>query len=275
MAKGVEDTAFYIYNRLISLNEVGGEPATLALTPGRVPRAERRAPARVAHSCWPRRTHDTKRSEDVRARINVLSEMPRGVARGREPLDAANRKHKRRVDGQPAPDATKNICSTRPCWAPGRSRRSGRQQPTATCSARGSGLHAQGAERGKVHTSWVNPNEAYDGGGRRFRRARILTPRATQPLPATISCAFQKRIAHFGAFNSLSQTLLKITSARRARYLPGHRALGFQPGRSRQPPAGRLRPAPAAAGRGGAIRGASGRRSPASQPKPMAGSSCS
>ena len=82
MAKGVEDTAFYIYNRLVSLNEVGGEP-------GRVRRRRRRRfhrqnAERLAAAGRTRMlatsTHDTKRSEDVRARINVLSELPERVA---------------------------------------------------------------------------------------------------------------------------------------------------------------------------------------------------
>jgi (1->4)-alpha-D-glucan 1-alpha-D-glucosylmutase len=76
MAKGVEDTTFYLYNRLISLNEVGGEPDRFGITPDEfhafnLERAER-WPASMSASS----THDTKRSEDVRARINILSEIP-------------------------------------------------------------------------------------------------------------------------------------------------------------------------------------------------------
>ena len=88
-AKGVEDTAFYRYNRLVSLNEVGGDPSHFGSAPEEVHRrlAERQSawPAALSASS----THDTKRGEDVRARINALSEMPRRVARRRPPLASA------------------------------------------------------------------------------------------------------------------------------------------------------------------------------------------
>ena len=78
MAKGLEDTAFYVYNRLISLNEVGGEPeqfGTLARQPSIATTPN--APSDWPHALLATSTHDTKRSEDVRARIDVLSEIPR------------------------------------------------------------------------------------------------------------------------------------------------------------------------------------------------------
>ena len=76
MAKGVEDTAFYNFNRLLSLNEVGGDPG--AVRPRRLPAVHRecRAPAKWPSSLSPLSTHDTKRSEDVGAGLSVLSELP-------------------------------------------------------------------------------------------------------------------------------------------------------------------------------------------------------
>ena len=76
MAKGVEDCAFYRWSRLTSLNEVGGDPSVFARDAGRVPRLGRRPAARVARRDDRLSTHDTKRGEDVRARITVLAEMP-------------------------------------------------------------------------------------------------------------------------------------------------------------------------------------------------------
>src|SRR5439155_7551827 len=76
MAKGVEDTAFYVYNRLVSLNEVGGEPGRFGLRPEAVHASNQGRQARWPYALSALSTHDTKRSEDVRARINVLSEMP-------------------------------------------------------------------------------------------------------------------------------------------------------------------------------------------------------
>src|SRR5690606_33820327 len=76
MAKGVEDTAFYIYNRLVSLNEVGGEPDRFGLSVDELHMWLRDRSSRWPNALNTTTTHDTKRSEDVRARINVLSEMP-------------------------------------------------------------------------------------------------------------------------------------------------------------------------------------------------------
>ena len=89
MAKGIEDTAFYRYFPLASLNEVGGDPARGAVS---LEEFHRQNLARQA--AWPQSlictsTHDTKRSEDARARISVLSEIPRAVAKGRESLGAS------------------------------------------------------------------------------------------------------------------------------------------------------------------------------------------
>ena len=76
MAKGVEDTAFYVYNRLISLNEVGEILTGLAFAPEALHAYNQERQARWPYALSPLSTHDTKRSEDVRARINVLSELP-------------------------------------------------------------------------------------------------------------------------------------------------------------------------------------------------------
>src|SRR5581483_10131869 len=76
LAKGLEDTAFYVYNRLVSLNEVGGDPNRFGQTPADLHRYLQQRQARWPYSMSATSTHDTKRSEDVRALINVLSEMP-------------------------------------------------------------------------------------------------------------------------------------------------------------------------------------------------------
>ncbi len=103
MAKGVEDTAFYRYFPLASLNEVGGDPARGAAT---VEEFHSQNLARRAQ--WPRSliattTHDTKRSEDVRARINVLSEIPHLWRKAVNRWARLNRRHRRETGGQPAP----------------------------------------------------------------------------------------------------------------------------------------------------------------------------
>ena len=103
MAKGIEDTAFYRYFPLASLNEVGGDPARGVTS---IEEFHRQNLARQA--AWPRSllgttTHDTKRSEDVRARISVLSEIPHLWRKAVNRWARLNRRHRREVDGQPAP----------------------------------------------------------------------------------------------------------------------------------------------------------------------------
>ena len=117
MAKGVEDTAFYRWNRFVALNEVGGDPARFGVVPGRVPRRAGR-PRGVAgrRTMTTLSTHDTKRSEDVRARLAVLAEMPGRVGRAAAPLVGA-------------PPAARPVAGAaglaEPASAPGRSPRSG------------------------------------------------------------------------------------------------------------------------------------------------------
>src|SRR5207248_683957 len=104
MAKGVEDTALYVYNRLTSLNEVGGSPDRFGVSVEKFHRVNAERREDWPHALLALSTHDTKRSEDVRARLNVLSELPgewqEALARWRR-LNAAK---KTEVDGEPAPD---------------------------------------------------------------------------------------------------------------------------------------------------------------------------
>jgi (1->4)-alpha-D-glucan 1-alpha-D-glucosylmutase len=116
MAKGVEDTAFYLYNRLVSLNEVGGNPERFGMTleafhGQNIERCKNRPLAILATS-----THDTKRSEDVRARINVLSEIPDLWREGLSRWSHQNRRHKVLVEGKPAPSRNEEYFLYRP-WS--------------------------------------------------------------------------------------------------------------------------------------------------------------
>ena len=105
MAKGLEDTVFYIFNRLAALNEVGGEPQQFGIS---VEEFHRRNQDR--HRDWPASllatsTHDTKRSEDVRARMVAISEVPQLWRRSIQRWRFANRRWKKRIDDLDAPDA--------------------------------------------------------------------------------------------------------------------------------------------------------------------------
>src|SRR5690606_12840875 len=105
MAKGMEDTSFYIFNRLTSLNEVGGEPAHFGVSPESFHEwmVERARDWPLAMNTTT--THDTKRSEDVRARINILSEIPDEWEARIQRWAAMNADLKQSIDGEAAPDA--------------------------------------------------------------------------------------------------------------------------------------------------------------------------
>ena len=198
-AKGYEDTALYRFNRLVSLNEVGGDPSRFG-----TPLAEFHAAMADRQRAYPHglsatSTHDTKRGEDVRARINVLSEIPEEW-RGRVALwQKLNRKHRTMVDAQPTPGANTEYLIYQTligAW------------PISLERLRA--YLSKAIHETKSHTSWINPNVQYDAAVARFAEA-ILDPARSSPFLEDFA-AFQARVAHFGAFNSLAQTLVKITA---------------------------------------------------------------
>src|SRR5258708_33398810 len=109
MAKGLEDTAFYVYNRLVSLNEVGGEPEHFGTT---VEAFHQQNALRAEK--WPRSmlstaTHDTKRGEDIRARIDALSELPDDWRKAAISFVRRTEGLRREVDGRGAPDRNEQM----------------------------------------------------------------------------------------------------------------------------------------------------------------------
>jgi len=209
MAKGLEDTAFYRYNRLVSLNEVGGNPSRFGTTIEEFHHANQQR-----LSCWPdsmlaSSTHDSKRSEDVRARINVLSEMPLVWLLHLRRWRDWNRAKKPQIDGQPAPTRNdeyllyQTLIGTWP------------SQPLddadwKTYTERIEQYTLKAAREAKEHTSWANTNAEYESALVDFTRA-ILDRSAHNRFLADLE-EFAHRIARIGTFNSFSQTLLKLTS---------------------------------------------------------------
>ena len=104
LAKGLEDTAFYVYNRLVSLNEVGGHPEQFGVTVDEFHRHNQERRQQWPHAMLTSSTHDTKRGEDVRARIHLLSEIPDEWAAALERWSRLNAPKKTAVEGTPAPD---------------------------------------------------------------------------------------------------------------------------------------------------------------------------
>ncbi|NLC71512.1 MAG: malto-oligosyltrehalose synthase, partial [Desulfuromonadaceae bacterium] len=206
MAKAVEDTLFYVYNRFISLNEVGGEADRFGVTADRFHDFNRRKLATFPHSLSASSTHDTKRGEDVRARLNVLSEIPREWKAAVRVWQRLNLKRKREVDGVPAPDANdeyflyQTLMGAFPFDLGEIGNFAGRIREHVVKAAR----------EAKVHTDWLNPDEDYETACKSFVD-EILKDSEDNPFLQSFS-PLQRKVAHFGMVNSLSQTLLKITA---------------------------------------------------------------
>lgn len=208
-AKGVEDTAFYLYNRLVSLNEVGGDPQQFGVPPALFHKRMRERQARWPCSLSATATHDTKRGEDVRARIDVLSELPQEWRARVTRWSRLTRRLKAEVDGRPAPDRNEEyllyqtLVGAWPLTPPDD------REYRVFCD-RIQGYMHKALREAKVHTSWVNPNQAHEDAVSRFIAA--LLDRSRPNLFLEDFLPFQERIARYGACNSLAQVLLKITA---------------------------------------------------------------
>jgi (1->4)-alpha-D-glucan 1-alpha-D-glucosylmutase len=209
MAKGVEDTAFYVYNRLVSLNEVGGSPERFGITletfhGQNIERCKSRPLAMLATS-----THDTKRSEDVRARINVLSEIPEQWRKGLSRWSRQNRNLKIIVDGKPAPNRNEEyllyqtLAGAWPFCNPD-------EDEFEDFRSRIKEYMLKAIREAKVNTSWISPNAPHEDAVMLFVDSILNHHRHNNFLHDFES--FQKLTAACGIFNSLSQALLKITS---------------------------------------------------------------
>ncbi len=206
MAKGMEDTAFYRFNRLVSLNEVGGDPGRFGITPSEFHQTNSEVAKNWPHTMLASATHDTKRGEDVRARLNVLSEMPDewcDVVRCWSRLNAGS---KTIIGEKPAPDANDEylLCQTLiGAWQ-------GDDVPGKDLGERVAAFMLKAVREAKVNTSWTEPNEAYEQALNQFV-FRILEQPDDNAFFHDLR-RFSRRIAFFGRINSLAQTLLKLAS---------------------------------------------------------------
>ena len=211
-AKGLEDTVFYIYDRLTALNEVGGEPQEFGLKVEtfheRNLNRQRDWPAALLATS----THDTKRSEDVRARIVAISEIPEIWRRSLQRWNVANRRWKRMINDLEAPDANEEyllyqtLLGTWPMQANGEPE----PLPAPDYIERIQAYMAKALKEAKINTSWIQPNKEWDAAMHDFV-ARILDASPRNKFLA-IFLPVAKEITQLGAINSLTQTLLKLTS---------------------------------------------------------------
>jgi isoamylase len=203
MAKGVEDTAHYRFNRLVCLNEVGCDASRFGGTREAFHAHNTRILARWPLSMTTTTTHDTKRSEDVRARLAVLSELPGEWREAVGQLDAAARVpggDGARVSGTDAYVFYQAVVGALPFGDLSAEARSRFEDRIAA-------YLLKATREAKVMTSWGTPNVAYEASLEAFARAAMRAPSF-----AEAARRFVARIASYGASNSLSQLALRLAA---------------------------------------------------------------
>ncbi len=205
MAKGIEDTLFYVYNRLISLNEVGGYPGKFGLAIADFHEFNQKQSTAWPHKMNATATHDTKRGEDVRARLNVLSEIPEEWEKQVKTWSEINRSLKSNVRGKavPAPNDEYFFYQTLVGSYPFD------ESENASFVGRVKDYMLKSVREAKLHTAWLRPDSAYEDSFLAFVE-KVLAPESSQFMQEFLP--FQKWVANYGIFNSLSQTLLKYTA---------------------------------------------------------------
>lgn len=209
MAKGVEDTAFYRFNRLVSLNEVGGEPDRFGCDVAAFHKLNASRLPPLSRGLSSTSTHDMKRSEDVRARIHVLSEVPQLWRKQLTKWSRWNRRFRTDVEGQSAPAAGdeyllyQTLLGFWPDPVPHGEERERRIK-------RVQNYMLKVVREAKLHTSWISPYEPYERAVTSFV-AEVLNEHRRGAFLADIQ-AFANKIADHGYWNSLSQLLLKVAS---------------------------------------------------------------
>jgi (1->4)-alpha-D-glucan 1-alpha-D-glucosylmutase len=217
-AKGLEDTSFYRYNLLLSLNEVGGDAERVGRSADEFHAANARRLADHPFEMLATATHDTKLGEDTRARINAISELPDAWAREVSRWMRVNRAHRTLVDGEPAPDRNDEyrfyqaLAGVWPAEVvrqddgPG----SVRLKPAADepLVERLKAYMNKSVKEAKLHTSWLTPNEEYENAVASFVERTLTGAGAARFVPAFLPLA--SRIARAGLVNGLAQLTLKL-----------------------------------------------------------------
>ncbi|MFB0557443.1 MAG: malto-oligosyltrehalose synthase [Dehalococcoidia bacterium] len=206
MAKGFEDTTLYTYHRLISLNEVGGTPDRNGLSVDDFHKFNLLRNKRWKHTINTTSTHDTKRSEDVRARINVLSEMSEEWESHLTRWSQWNKAKKCEVKGQLVPEPNTEIFLYQTllgAWPL-------HESEVPDFKRRLKAYMVKAVREAKVFTNWIRPNKEYEDSIILFIESILEISEKSKFLHNFLQ--FQRRVAFYGALNSLAQVLLKITS---------------------------------------------------------------
>jgi len=209
MAKGIEDTAFYTYVPLVSVNEVGNDPREAVVNVPKFHTSNVERAATHPHAMLSSSTHDSKRTEDVRARLHVLSEMPHLWRKRIQRWTRMNRRLRAYSDGQPMPCAAdeylfyQSLVGIWPLERPG-------PEQLASLSQRLQQYMEKATHEAKQHTSWINPDVRYDQAVRDFV-AQALDGSHRNPFLENLQ-GFVEQLAPWGLYSSVSQLTLKMTS---------------------------------------------------------------
>ncbi|MEJ2719689.1 MAG: malto-oligosyltrehalose synthase [bacterium] len=204
MAKGLEDTMMYVYNKLLSCNEVGGDPNMFGVSLSDFHDAQRERLSAHPHTLVATATHDTKRGEDVRARINVLSEIPRDWESHLKSWARMNRPRRKRIGRLAVPDHNdeyflyQTLLGTYPF-----------DGHDDAYIRRIREYIIKAVREAKVHTAWIKPDTAYEEAFLVFVDKLLRLSNKNRFLDAFVP--FCRRVAEYGIFNSLSQTVLKCS----------------------------------------------------------------
>jgi (1->4)-alpha-D-glucan 1-alpha-D-glucosylmutase len=209
MAKGMEDTAFYVYNRLASLNEVGGMPGRFG-TPLEAFHGQNMERIKsFPHSMITTDTHDSKRGEDVRTRIDALSELPELWQKSLAKWRRLNKGKSVVLENQTVPDRNEEyllyqtLIGAWPALEPD-------QGGFEKFRGRIREYMVKAVREAKVNTSWISPNAAYEDALTAFVNRILFNAPGNAFLREFLP--FQKRIARSAVYSSLSQALLKMVS---------------------------------------------------------------
>jgi (1->4)-alpha-D-glucan 1-alpha-D-glucosylmutase len=208
-AKGVEDTAFYRYVPLLSVNEVGGGPHPFGRSVRELHDANARRRQRHPHGMLSTSTHDTKRGEDARQRINALSQFADEWRRKALEWSRLNAGNRGQVAGAHAPDRNEeyllyqSLLGVWPADAPPDAAPEGILERLRTFA-----LKALREE--KSHTSWIHNDPVYEEAVRQFLELALTGPKARRFLASFTP--FMRKAAFHGALTSLAQTAIKAAS---------------------------------------------------------------
>jgi (1->4)-alpha-D-glucan 1-alpha-D-glucosylmutase len=210
LAKACEDTAFYRYFRLLALNEVGGDPRHFGMPVAAFHRLMQDRDRNWPLAMITTATHDTKRGEDARVRLALLSEIPHEWGQHVSRWLRLNRRHRSEIDGEPVPDRNVEYLFYQTlvsAWPPGLDL--GDNDALKSLAERVEAYMIKAVREGEEVSGWSNPNTEYEMGLQRFIKGAFDTPRVN-PFLADFH-TFIQSLQRPAAVASLSQLVLKLT----------------------------------------------------------------